>query len=117
MILNVLIVIGLGAVAEWFLPWWSIVVVAFLVGAWRCDSFRDAGVVGFTGVSILWIAVASFIHFSSHGILTDGIARMFQMPAAWMVLLLTALLGGAVGSLASLTGFLFQQLRFDGNRD
>jgi len=117
MILTLVILIGFGAVAEWFLPWWSIVVVAFMVGAWCCDSYRDAGIVGFSGVAFLWMAVATYIHLSSHGILTDRIALMFRMPAGWTVLLLTTLFGGLVGGLASLTGFMFQELRFGPRRD
>jgi len=75
---------------------------AFLVGFWRAKSGRQAA----AAVGLLWLIMASSIHFRSSGILTARVAEMLQLPLSSLVLVLTAVIGGAVGALGASVGFI-----------
>ena len=57
---------------------------------------------GFLGVGILWLGMAMFIDVTTQSILTEKINRILPLN----VFVLTTLIGGLVGGLASLTGSL-----------
>ncbi len=107
---NIALVVIAGFLAATFLPWWSMGVVSFAVGAWRARSGKTAFSAGSLGVAVLWLVMAGFIHVKSGGILTHRIAQMLGVPADFVVLLVTALVGGLVGGLCGLAGFLFRCL-------
>ena len=105
MIIDIILIAAFGFVAETFAAWWSVAVAAFLVGFWRAKSGRQAAAAGAVGVGLLWLIMASSIHFRSSGILTARVAEMLQLPLSSLVLVLTAVIGGAVGALGASVGF------------
>ena len=62
---------------------------------------------GFLGVGLLWLGMAMFIDVSTQSILTEKINRLLPLN----VFILTTLIGGLVGGLASLTGSLMSDRR------
>ena len=87
---------------QYFLPWWTMAAGCFVLGY----LFSNKGLVsfsaGFLGVGLLWLSVATFIDVSTQSILTEKINRLLPLN----VFVLTTLIGGLVGGLASLTGSL-----------
>ncbi len=110
MIINILIFLALGSLVQWLFPWWSVAVVAFTVGGWRCSSGRQAVLTGFFGVALLWGVAATFVHFMNDGILSARVALLLHLPAGILLVAVTAVLGGVVGAVACLTGFYLQGL-------
>ena len=92
---------------QYFLPWWTMAIVAFGLGY----AFQNKGAIsfiaGFIGVGLLWFIVAYRIDMASQSLLTEKINRIF--PLNVFVLMITV--GGLVGGFAALTGALMNQKR------
>ncbi len=107
--------IALVALASFLLqmlcPWWIIVIVTFAVelafGGKTSLSFFS----GFYGVFIYWLIYTSIIDFQTDFILSKKIATLFFLPEwSFIVALVTALLGGIVAGMGSLTGNFFRKM-------
>jgi hypothetical protein len=92
---SILIVAVLSAVAEYFLPWWSMAVVCFLVAIFMKWSGRKSFLMGFCGVGMLWLILA---------LLRD--VALFHLPNYGLFILVTVIIGGLVGGLAAWAGAL-----------
>ncbi|MFQ5706630.1 MAG: hypothetical protein ACE5HO_04225 [bacterium] len=99
------LILALGAVAELFFPWWSVVVVAFSIGGWKGTSGWRAFSAGFLAIGGLWLIVAGFIHFQTGGILTERVSTLLKLPTPLLLPGLAALLGGLVSGLAAASGY------------
>jgi len=110
-ILKTALIAGLSFGLQLFLPWWIIVIVAFaielLFGGKTSLSFFP----GFYGVFAYWLVYASIIDIQTGFILSKKIALLFHLPQwPFLVALSTALVGGLVAGLGSLTGNLFRKM-------
>ncbi len=92
-----------------FLPWWSTVLPALIIGAWLLDHWLHAFLIGFSGAGSGWFIQAFYIHVMNEGILAERIANLLQVQTPENVLLATFLVGGLLGGVASAAGLLFRQ--------
>ncbi len=95
-----LLVLGGGFLA----PWWWPAPAGYAVGFWLCRSGGGAIVSGFLGAGGAWLALAAFQDWRNHHLLSTRMAGMFHLPYPWMLLLLTAVIGGILGGLAAWAG-------------
>lgn len=103
-ILKVILIAGLSYLSELFLPWWSVVICAFLIGVIIPTKGFNDFLSGFLGVGLLWLFFAFMIDFDTDSILTSQIAPLLNLNNALVVIAVTGLLGGIVGGLATLSG-------------
>lgn len=91
-------------IVQYFLPWWTMAIVAMVVGY----SFHNGGTrsfaAGFLGAGLLWLGMAYYLDFTTHSILTDKMNNLLPLN----VFVLTSLIGGLVGGFAALTGTLMR---------
>lgn len=107
---SIAIIAVLSGLAQLFLPWWSIALVAFLVCFWRSTSAGQAMAVGSLGIALVWQFYALLIHVQNTGILTGRMSQLlFKADMPIVLLQLTVFIGGLVGGLAALSGYLFRQ--------
>jgi len=100
----------LSLLAQLVLPWWSLAIVAFLVCFWRGQSAGRAFFYGFTSIALVWFIYAVFIHLRTDGVLTGRMGELlFKTNSATLPLVVTAVLGGLVGGLAGLSGYLVRR--------
>ena len=85
-----------------FLPWWTMAVVSFALGYLFGNKGFISFCAGFLGVGLLWLGMSLFIDVSTQSILTEKINKLLPLN----VFVLTTMIGGLVGGLASLTGSL-----------
>ena len=85
-----------------FLPWWTMAVVSFALGYFFGNKGFISFCAGFLGVGLLWLGMSLFIDVTTQSILTEKINRILPLN----IFILTTLIGGLVGGLASLTGSL-----------
>lgn len=108
--IQILLIALLSLLAQLVLPWWSLAIVAFGICYWRAGSAGRAFGYGFAGVTLVWLAYALLIHLRTDGVLTGRMGQLlFKADSAALPLLATALLGGLVGGLAGLSGYLVRQ--------
>ena len=108
--IQLILIVILGLLAQLVFPWWSVAVVAFLVCLWRSQSAGQAFTYSFYGVALVWMGYALLIYAQAGG---DFIGRMgellFKVNNASLPTLATAILGGLVGGLSGLSGFYVRQ--------
>ena len=85
-----------------FLPWWTMAIGSCAIGYYFGNKGFISFCAGFLGVGLLWLGMAMFIDVSTQSILTAKINKLLPLN----VFVLTTLIGGLVGGLASLTGSL-----------
>jgi len=99
-------ILGCFAV-QYFLPWWTMAIVAFAFGYFFQNKGALSFLAGFIGVGLLWFIVAYRIDASSQSLLTEKINRIFPLN----VFILMVAVGGLVGGFAALTGSLMNPKR------
>lgn len=81
-------------------PWWSMAIGCLLVGFVFSNSGLKSFLAGFIAIGLLWLGMALYTDMATQAILTEKINALLPLN----VFVLTTLLGGLVGGLASLTG-------------
>lgn len=111
-LLHFFVLLSAVALTQWFLPWWTLVPIAALVAA--ILPFRGAlshFAVGFLALAALWGLSALWINSNNEGILAQRIGELFQGLSPMMLIIVTAVLGGLLGALGSLCGYMIAKLR------
>ncbi len=91
-------------IVQYFLPWWTMAVIALVIGY----AFHNSGVqsfaAGFIGAALLWLGMAYYMDYATQSILTEKVNKLF--PAN--IFMMMAVIGGLVGGFAALTGTLMR---------
>jgi len=101
---------GTSYVAELLLPWWSIAIIAFLIGLVLKNRAFLSFLGGFTAISSLWMIVAAIIDVKTESILSTKIAPIFHLSHPILLILLTGFIGGLVGGISALAGTQLSKL-------
>lgn len=99
---QILVIIFLGYLLDLFLPWWAIAVAAFVGGALL--NSRSNFLAGFVAIGLLWASRALLTDLTTDTDLADRVARIFMLHNKIILILITFLLSGLVGGLASMSG-------------
>jgi hypothetical protein len=101
----------LGFLAQLYFPWWSIAVVAFIVGVFVHGSAPNSSAYGTAAATLLWTVYAGWQSTSNGGIMSDAISGMFDgKVSGTQLIFVTGLVAGFVGGMAAMTGTLFRNL-------
>ena len=85
--------------------WWFFAVIAFLVAALIHQKGYKAFLAGFLSLFILWFVLAFWMDFANEGVLYVKIASTLGLgESKWMLLILTAFIGGLIAGFAALSG-------------
>jgi hypothetical protein len=95
------------------LPWWSVFIPGLILGAIVGKKGIGSFGWGFVGIGGLWLVQSLYVHLVSDGILTTRIADLFSLGSPFLVILITVLIGGLIGGLTTLTGYLFRSILSD----
>jgi len=99
----------LAVVGGLYFPWWIIAVAAFISVLLIPMRSGKAFLAGFLGIFILWAVLALWIDVKNNGVLATKVAQIFPLGgSAFLMILVTALIGGLVGGLAALCGSYFR---------
>lgn len=109
MILALLIAISAWLLALIF-PWWSVFIPGVIFGALLGKTGRGSFGSGFAGIGGLWLVQTLYVYIVNDGILATRIADLFSLPSPLLIIVITVLIGGLIGGLPALTGYLFREL-------
>ncbi|SMB94077.1 hypothetical protein SAMN00120144_2337 [Hymenobacter roseosalivarius DSM 11622] len=105
-----LLILLLGSIAQLFLPWWSITPVAFVLAFWLGRRGWGAFLAGFAGIGLGWLGMAAWLNIRNDGHLSHRVAELLPLGGnGWLLVLVTAVLGGLVGGMAALAGVWLRQ--------
>jgi hypothetical protein len=120
-ILRFLLILVLAYPAAMFLPWWSVAIVAFLVGLLFSEKQRRrvfgkpqapprAFLAGFLALLLFWGGMAFYLNFQNEGLLAEKVSQLITanppLSGPYFLIAITALIGGLVGGLSAMTGNL-----------
>ncbi len=106
LLLTALLSLALGI----FFPWWSIALAALTVALTIYQLPGYAFVSGFAAVFLLWGAMAWWINSANQDIMASRISLIvLKQDNPLLLVLITALIGGLVAGMASLTGSLLRR--------
>lgn len=111
-----LLLIFFGAILQYFLPWWSLPLAAFLLALGFRLLPRQAFLAGFLGAALLWGGYATYLHILNEGILAARMGALFGGLGPNVMVVLTALFGGLFGGLGAWTGSLARQAFFSSDK-
>jgi hypothetical protein len=103
-----LLVMVLGYAAYLFAnetPWWLFVTGAFLGGLAVPQSSGRSFMAGFAGIFVLWLLLCLFTNAANQGIMSSRMAAILPLQGSpALLIIITALIGGLLGGMASLSG-------------
>jgi hypothetical protein len=95
----------LAFIAGLYFPWWSLAIAAFAVAALIHQKPWKAFLSGFLGLFLLWGGLALWINIKNDGVLAVKVASLLPLGgSAYLLIIVTGVLAGAIGGLAALTG-------------
>ena len=106
-----LFTVALCFILQYFLPWWTLALGAFVGGYVFGNNGWVSFLSGFLAVGLLWFSTALFIDIQTQSILTEKVARIFPTKTPALLFLLTAIIGGLPAGFAALTGSLVKSRR------
>lgn len=94
-----------------YLPWWSIAVASFSVGAVLGQRPLGSFLSGFLGGSLLWGGMAVLrSHLNEHILARRFAPMVVGVEDPYLLIGLAALLAGVVAGMGALSGYLFRNL-------
>ena len=100
-----ILVFVLASAVQLDTPWWSMAVVAFIVGLAIAPTGRVAFWAGFVGAGLSWLVPAAWLSYQNDGLLAHRVAQLLPLGGSAVALVIvTALIAGLVGGLAALAG-------------
>ena len=104
------LIIG-GFAVQSFFPWWSIVIVGFIGGAFFSKTWGGGFVIGLLAFSTLWAVYAAFQSASNNNLMSSNISNLLGgAVSATYLSYVSGLVGGLVGGFATASGALFRKL-------
>lgn len=104
-----LAILILGFIAQLFIPiWWIIAPVCFIIGLAFIDESKDAVVIGFISVFLLWGVFALLKSVQNDFILLNRMSELLPGNSKAIVLFATALIGGLIGLFSTTSGYFLK---------
>jgi hypothetical protein len=91
-------------IVQYFLPWWTMALIALVAGYVFHNSGKVSFASGFLGAGLLWLAMAYYMDVTTQSILTDKVNKLFPLN----VFIMMTIIGGLVGGFSALTGTLMR---------
>lgn len=108
--IKIILIAALAYLAEMYFPWWSVVVVAFLINAIIYTKGGSSFLSGFLGVGLLWLVIAWNIDADNASLLSSMVSKILRVNSTIAILALTFLVGGLAGGFGALAGSHFKNL-------
>ncbi len=104
-----LIILVLSIVSSYFLPWWTIALIAFGTAYYIGNKPGKAFMAGFGAIFVAWTILALIQSLPNHNMLAERVAKLMQLPNWIVLLLVTAFVGGLLGGMSALSGVLIKK--------
>ena len=111
-LISILLIALLSFALGLYLPWWTLAVVAFVVAALIHQRAGKSFLSGFIALFLMWGILATIIDQKNQQVLSKKIASLLSLgDGAFVLVLLTALVGGLVAGLGAMSGSYLRTIR------
>jgi hypothetical protein len=108
--IQTLAILVLGFIAQYFLPFWSIAIVAAVVGfAFKYKNSAVSFAAGTAAAALLWSSYAGYLNSANLSQMSGQIGQLFKVGQGYLIPA-TGLLGGLLGGFGAQTGTLLRKL-------
>ena len=104
------IILILSFASRLFLPWWVVVVIAFVAALFVGKTARQSFFSGFGATFLTWLVLALLTSIPNDHILAKRMAILFHLPWWWLIFAVTSVIGGLVTGIAALSGLLVKDV-------
>src|SRR5260221_1323593 len=104
--LATILIAGLSALAQTFFPWWSMAIVAFIIGFLIPQKREAAWFTGVVAIFALWLVFAIVPSKGNNGLLAARLAELFHPLTGgkiWRLYFMVGAIGGFVAAFSSLS--------------
>lgn len=91
-------------VGGFLFPWWWPALAGYIAGFWLGRDGGKAFLAGFAGAASAWLALAAFMDWRNHHLLSGKVAALMGLPSPLLLLLLSGVIGGLLGGLGAWAG-------------
>ncbi|MEM8526441.1 MAG: hypothetical protein AAGG68_17500 [Bacteroidota bacterium] len=111
-LIQFLLTLILTLLVQLFLPWWSLVIVAAVVGLFFSYKYGAVSfLAGFLAVGLLWLLSSVWLSSGAENqVLANRVGELFGGMSRIYLVYTTAMLGAVLGGLAAMTGTLGRKL-------
>lgn len=103
--ITTILILLLSFCACLYFPWWTIAIVAFIVSALIPQRPWVSFLSGFIALFLLWGGLSVWISSNNDHILAHRVSKLIlPVDSPVLLILLTAVIGGLIAGLGSLTG-------------
>ena len=86
------------------IPWWSIILIPFILGLIFDDNFLSHFLSSFIGTSVSWLFLMLSFDLETQSVLSGKIIDILEISSVNFLIISTSVIGGIVSGLGSLTG-------------
>jgi hypothetical protein len=86
------------------LPWWTIIIIPFLLGVIFEDNLLSHFLSSFIGVGVAWLFLMLNFDLETQSILSSKIINILEVSSVNFLIILITLIGGVISGLGGLTG-------------
>lgn len=104
-----LIVLIAAFLLQFLLPWWIVIIIAFLTCAILGKTAKISLWAPFAAILLLWTAMALYQSYPNNHLMATRVSEMLGLSSWWLVLLITSLLGGFVAGVSGFCGYHFRK--------
>ena len=104
-ILNFIVTLLMAMILSQFLPWWSVMVSAFITAVLIRLNGAAVFFIPFAAVGILWVVQAYWLGQANDFILGKKIAQLLPLDGkVFLLIIITGLIGGLASGIAGIFG-------------
>lgn len=106
---NIVLMILFAFLTHKFIPfWWFFVITTFIISFAFGETTFKSIINGFVSIFILWLILTLEVSFSNDFILLEKVGTLFKLPSSYLLIIITAFIGGILGALGSVSGYLLK---------
>ena len=93
-----------------FMPWWTIIIIPFLLGMIFDDNLFSHFLSSFIGTGVAWLFLMLNFDLETQSILSSKIIDILEISSVNILIILSTIIGGIVSGLGSLTGISLRNI-------
>tara|TARA_B100000989_G_scaffold298352_1_gene287228 strand:+ start:1343 stop:1717 length:375 start_codon:yes stop_codon:yes gene_type:complete len=100
----------------YYFPWWSIIIITFVIGFAFDENYFSHFLSGFIGVGTAWLFLLLSIDSSTNSIISNKIIDLFNINSVNTLIIYTSILGGLLGGIGSCVGKSLRNIVYKENK-
>ena len=109
-VIQMLATAGLNYLMNQYFSWWTAPISAAIIATMIGFSKKTSFWAGFLGVGLLWMLSSTWLDIQTKSIISKKIMPLFNLTSTLPLFAISGLVGGTVGGLGGVTGFLLRKM-------